>query len=197
MPRGKLILVRHGETAANVLRVFADDEIPLTETGILQAGQVAQQLAREFSPDVLVSSHFARARQTSEIIGRILGLAPEAITGIHERDFGDLKGHPYARMAEAPHSAEPLESVGRRAVAAIEVLRERYPCHEIVVVTHGAVIQSICAHITGVWSEASVPPNCGLVVVEFDAAGWGATVLSGEWEQITQASSSVPDKPRS
>jgi probable phosphoglycerate mutase len=192
---GKLILVRHGETAANLRRVFADsDDIPLTDTGCLQSEQVAQRLAREFRPDVLVSSHFARARQTSEIIGRVLGLTPEAIAGIHERNFGDLRGHPYARLAEAPHSAETPDSVRRRAIAAINALRERYPAHEIVVVSHGAVIQSICAHITGVWSEASVPPNCGLVVIEYDDRGWHTPLLSGEWDQITRASSSVPDR---
>lgn len=186
MPRGKLILVRHGETAANLRRVFADsDDIPLTESGILQAEQLARRLMREFRPDVLVSSHFRRARQTSEIIGRVLGLTPEHITGIHERDFGNLKGHPYMRLGEAPHLAEPLEAVRARAIAAIEILRERWPAREIVVVSHGAVIQSICAHITGIWSEASVPPNCGLVVIEYDARGWRAPVLSGDWDQIT------------
>lgn len=198
MLRGRLILVRHGETAANVRRVFADsDDIPLTEAGRLQSEQLAQRLAREFRPDVLVSSQFARARETCEIIGRVLGLAPEAIAGVHERDFGDLRGHPYVRLGEAPHLAEPLETVRARAIAAIDALRERYPAHEIVVVCHGAVIQSICAHITGVWSEESVPPNCGVVVIEYDARGWHAPVLSGDWERITQASSSVPDTRQS
>lgn len=198
MLRGKLILVRHGETEANVRRVFAgSDDIPLTEAGRLQSEELAQRLAREFRPDVLVSSHFLRARQTSEIIGRVLGLTPEPIAGIHERDFGELRGHPWARLGEAPHLAEPLEMVRARAMAAIEALRERYPGREIVLVSHGGVIQSICAHITGVWSEASVPPNCGLVVIEYDSRGWRAPVLSGEWQKITQASSSIPDKPRS
>lgn len=195
--RGKLILVRHGETAANVRRVFADsDDIPLTETGILQAAQLAERLAREFRPHVLVSSQFLRARQTGEIIGRVLGLTPEHVSGIHERDFGDLKGHPYARLGEAPHSAEALESVRLRAIAAIEGLRERYPAHEVIVVSHGAVIQSICAHISGVWSEESVPPNCGLVVIEYDVRCWHAPVRYCEWDPIT-TSSSIPDKPQS
>ena len=198
MPRGKLILVRHGETSANVRRVFADsDDIPLTAAGVAQSEQLAQRIAREFRPHVLVSSHFLRARQTSEIIGRVLGLSPEVIAGIHERDFGDLKGQPYARLGEALHLAEALESVRARVMAAIEALRARYPAHEIIVVSHGAVIQSICAHITGVWTEESVPPNCGLVVIEHDARGWHMPERSGEWDQITRASLSVPDTPQS
>jgi hypothetical protein len=132
MPSGRLILVRHGETIANQQRVFAADDTPLSETGRWQSEQVAQRLAREFKPDVLVSSHFLRSRQTSEIIGRVLGLTPEPISGIHERDLGAPKGLPYERFAEAPDAAETIDSVTRRAMAALEALRECYPAHEIV-----------------------------------------------------------------
>lgn len=196
---GRLILVRHGETEANLRRVFADsDDIPLTEAGRRQAEQLALRLAREFTPRVLVASHFRRARETSEIIGRALGLAPESIPGIHERDFGSLKGLPYERLATADQSVESLESVRRRAITAIEALRLRYPAHEIVLVSHGGVIQAICAHITGVWTEESVPPNCGLVIIEYDADRWQAPIKSGDWDRITQASSPlIPDRPRS
>ena len=43
-------------------------------------------------------------------------------------------------------------------MAAIEALRERYPAHEVVVVSHGGVMQSICVDITGMWSE-DYPPS--------------------------------------
>jgi len=81
-------------------------------------------------------------------------------------------------------SAETIESVTGRAMAAIEALRERYPAREIVVVCHGAVIQSICAYTTGVWSKDH-PPNCGLVTIEYDAQGWRAPVKSGNWSPLT------------
>lgn len=196
---GKIILVRHGETAANLHRVFADsDDIPLTDTGRRQAEQLALRLAREFTPHLLVSSHFRRARETSEIIGRALGLTPEPIAGIHERNFGNLKGLPYARLSVADRSVESLESVRSRAIAALEALRVRCPAHQIVIVSHGAVIQAICAHITGVWTEESVPPNCGLVIIPYDAESWKPPVKSGDWDRITQvSSSSTPGKLRS
>jgi broad specificity phosphatase PhoE len=127
MPSGRLILVRHGETSANQRRVFADDDIPLSETGRRQSEQLAQRLAREFKPNVLVSSHLLRAQQTSEIIGRVLGLTAEPISGLHERYLGALKGLPYEWLAEAPDSAETIDSVTRRAMAAIEALRDRSP----------------------------------------------------------------------
>jgi broad specificity phosphatase PhoE len=48
MPSGRLILVRHGGAIANRRRVFADDDIALSETGRRQSEQLAQRLAREF-----------------------------------------------------------------------------------------------------------------------------------------------------
>jgi broad specificity phosphatase PhoE len=187
---GRVILVRHGETEANLRRCFADsDDIPLTDAGRLQAHELALRLAREFRPEVLVSSTFLRARQTSEIIGRVLGLEMETIQGIQERDFGCLKGQPYKRLGESmsrdglddpasrvrtwrPAGGESLEDVRRRSIQAIEVLCDRYPGREIIIVSHGAVIQAVCAHITGEWSDASVPPNCGVVTVDYDAQSW-------------------------
>lgn len=185
---GKIVLVRHGETEANLLGSFADsDDIPLTDAGRIQSRELAFRLSREFCPEVLVSSHFLRARQTSEIIGRVLGLATETVHGIHERDFGSLKGQPYSRLGEAasPPGVESLDQVRRRAIAAIEALRVRYPGREIVIVSHGAVIQAVRAHVTGVWDESSVPPNCGIVTL----CDW--TVC--DWD-VKRPSSSVPDR---
>src|SRR5665213_2211662 len=179
---GRIILVRHGETEANRLRRFAESgDIPLNALGRRQAEDLALRLAREFRPELLFSSAFLRARQTSEIIGGVLNLETEVIAGIHERDFGCLHGHPYERMGEmmladvtydpakpwtwTPPQGEHTDDVRRRSIAALDAMRVRHS-GEILVVCHGAVIQAICGHITGRWSESSVPPNCGFVVVE-------------------------------
>lgn len=194
----KFILVRHGETEANRRRCFADsDEIPLTETGRVQARGLAARLAREYRPEMLFSSEFARARETGEIIGEVLGLLPESIPGIHERNFGFLKGHPYDRMGEAmkggpsepwlwtPAGGESLDDVRRRAIAALDGTRTRHAAaDEIVIVCHGAVIQAVCAHITGEWSESFVPPNCGVVEIGHTPEGWQRPVVSDEWEGL-------------
>jgi probable phosphoglycerate mutase len=191
---GKIILVRHGETEANRRRCFGESEdIPLTETGQRQAREIAVRLSREFRPQALVSSAFLRARQTSEIIAQVLGLATETVPGLHERDFGGLKGHPYERLAEMmardadppaqpwlwrPAGGESLDDVRLRAMGAIETVRTRYPGQEIVVVCHGAVIQAVCAHVTGEWAGASVPPNCGIVAIRYEAQRWVVPILS-------------------
>ena len=196
-PAGRLILARHGETEANRLRRFAEsNEVPLTDAGREQARALAARLAADFRPCALVSSPFLRARQTAQIIGSALGLPVEVLAGLHERDFGSLKGHPYERMGEmmladpayrlsqpwlwAPEGGESLQDVQRRAIAAIEGL----PPGETVVVCHGAVIQAVCAHITREWRQSFVPPNCGFVVIGRTAAGWEHPVMSETWEDL-------------
>ncbi len=195
--RGRIILVRHGETEANLRRCFAEsDEIPLTDAGRVQARQIAEQLAREFHPAVVVSSPFLRARQTAAIIANALGLTAEAVAGIHERNFGCLRGHPYERLGEMmtapifsdpaqrrvwkPEGGESLEDVRQRAIAALESLRARYVGQEVVVVCHGAVIRAICAHITGDWDETYVIGNCAIAVIEYAGSDWKHPVVPGE-----------------
>jgi broad specificity phosphatase PhoE len=178
---GRIILVRHGETDANRAECFAaSDEIPLTDAGRRQALEVARRLEAEFRPRHLLSSPFARARETSEIIAGALAVEIEILEGIHERNFGCLKGHPYARMAEmmagdpacdfnepwtwSPPGGESLEDVRRRAVGVLEEVRNRQG--DVVVVCHGAVMQAIAAHLRGSWNEVSIPGNCGILVIE-------------------------------
>ena len=180
--------MRHGETEANRAERFAEsDEIPLTAAGRRQAREVARRLAADFRPRHLLSSPFTRARETSEIIAATLRLEVEILEGIHERNFGCLKGHPYARMREmmagdpacdsnrtwtwSPAGGESLEDVRRRAVAVLDEVSRRHADRDVVVVCHGAVIQAIAAHLTGNWSEAAIPGNCGIFVVEADRIG--------------------------
>jgi uncharacterized phosphatase len=196
---GKIILVRHGETDANRQRCFAGSrKVPLTDAGCRQAHELARYLATNFRPNVLVSSEYLRAWQTGEIIARSLNLKTEALAGIHERDFGCLKGHPYGRMGEmmsldarfdaartwmwSPPGGESLHDVQRRAITALDLLRARYPEQEVIVVSHGAVIQSVCAHITGEWNERFVPPNCGIVAIGHESQKWKQPVMTGGWE---------------
>jgi broad specificity phosphatase PhoE len=196
--RGRIVLVRHGETEANRLRCFGEDDVSLTDVGRAQALELAQRLAREFRPDYLLTSEFLRARQTCEILASVLNLHPEAVPGLHERDFGCLRGQPYHRLGELmslgglpaepwlwrPPGGESLDDVRLRAVAAIESLRRRYPDMELVIVCHGAVMLAVCAHITGEWSEAAVPQNCGIVLLSWDAGGWQPPVTPDCWESL-------------
>ena len=106
-----LYLLRHGESAANVKRVFAALRIdpPLSEAGIQQATAQTESLKGiEFS--AIYTSHLLRARQTAEIVGQQCGLEPIVSEALHEVDVGILDG----KDQEAPQNWEDFMSVVRR-----------------------------------------------------------------------------------
>ncbi len=182
---GKFIMVRHGESEGNRERRFTlSSEVGLTELGVQQAHEAAGTIARLFKPQVVVSSPFRRARQTSEIIARELSLPVETVHDLHERDLGCLKGHSYDDLRAVvlkdrsydpargwswrPEGGESYEDVRERVMAAIDGLLRSYPHQEVVIVSHGGVMLSVWAHITGQWHGAHLPPNCGIVLIEHD-----------------------------
>lgn len=183
--RGKFIMVRHGESEGNRDRRFTiSTDTPLTDRGRQQARRVGRRITQLFRPEVIVSSPFARARQTSEILAEELRLPIEIVHDLHERDLGCLKGQSYEALRELvrtdpgydptngwawrPEGGESYEDVRLRVIVAIEELRQRYAGREIVVVSHGGVMLSVWAHIAGAWHGAHLPPNCGIVLVEHD-----------------------------
>ena len=182
---GKLIMVRHGESEGNRDRRFTSSpEVPLTELGREQARAAARRIAKRFTPERIISSPYRRARQTSDIIAGELGLPIEVMHNLHERDLGVLKGQSYDLLRDLagqdsgydpkrgwlwrPAGGESYEDVRRRVIVAIDEIRRRYPTAELVVVSHGGVMLSLWAHLTGAWEAAHLPPNCGIVLIEHE-----------------------------
>lgn len=179
------ILVRHGESEANRDGCFAvSGDVPLTELGCQQAREAAAEIARAFNPQRIISSTFARARQSAEIISAILQLPLEIVDGIQERDLGALKGRPWHEHAALtaadpqydreqewlwrPPGGESYEDVRLRVMPVLESIRSRYPDEELVIVSHGAVMRAIWSNLTGEWINSFIPKNCALLVIPHD-----------------------------
>ncbi len=183
---GKLILVRHGESEGNVTRIFTTTPmtLALTELGRLQARQAAERIRSVASPRIVIASPYVRARDTGIIIARQLTLPFEIREGLHERETGEFAGKPYESILQAPdydHSrpwrwvppgGESYEHVRDRVGPILDELVARFPGDDVVVVSHGGVMVSMWAHITGDWEGAHVPANCGIVVVEHRNGGY-------------------------
>lgn len=65
--------IRHGETEKNLRRIHQGPEEPLTERGRAQVRDAIAFL-QEQDIDTLVSSNYARAKETADMIGTVLGL---------------------------------------------------------------------------------------------------------------------------
>ena len=96
-----IFLIRHGETAGNRDRIIQVPETPLSDRGLAQAARLGRRLAREPIAEIW-SSHLRRAHQTAEAIERTTGVALALHPDLEERNFGDLRGTPYAELRVDP-----------------------------------------------------------------------------------------------
>jgi len=179
---GKLIMVRHGESEGNAIRRFTTSgDAKITELGRRQAHEAALRIKLKFQPTLVIASTFARARETGRIIAVELGIPIEFEAEFREQSLGDLAGQPYESIANDPTfdprrpwvwrapGGESHEDVLRRVAPVLDRVAGQFPNEEIVIVSHGGVMRSVWAHVTGKWENAHVPPNCGIVLIEHES----------------------------
>src|SRR5659263_454488 len=117
----RLLLVRHGQTTANVAGLLDTDEpgAGLTDLGLEQAGALPEVL-RDESIEVLYASTLVRTQQTAAPLASFLGLEVRVREGLREVRAGTLEmlgddasvetylsprlgpGHPHVDVARAP-----------------------------------------------------------------------------------------------
>ncbi len=146
-----ILLVRHGETAGNALRVLQRPDAALNERGVRQAERLAKRLFDDGFVHV-VCSDLLRARMTAAPLAVRSGIAVEESHLLQERNFGDLRGVPYAELTEnpfgpdfAPPNGEDWPAFHARAAEAFEfiVSTRRRVKGPLVVVTHGLVCRAL------------------------------------------------------
>ncbi|MHC4423816.1 MAG: histidine phosphatase family protein, partial [Planctomycetota bacterium] len=88
-----LYLLRHGESAANVERIFAARRInpPLSAIGREQIKRQSKTLA-SIGFDACYTSPLLRAKQSAEILGQEIGLQFIETEALMEVDVGTLDG---------------------------------------------------------------------------------------------------------
>ncbi|MCK0439112.1 histidine phosphatase family protein [Gordonia alkaliphila] len=192
----RLFLVRHGETTANVLQQL-DTALPgahLTDFGARQGIRFGldNPLA---APAVLLSSVANRAQQTAELIASAWDTDTAAIDDVHEVQVGDLEGRSdraaHEQFRDVVHAwhhgdldarlpgGESLEMLRDRYVPvldrlATENLRIEQP-RDVYVVSHGAAIRLVAAHLAGVDPEFAMRNhlrNTDSVELELTGEGW-------------------------
>jgi broad specificity phosphatase PhoE len=92
-----LYLVRHGETKLNHDNDTSQDrirgwsDVPLTDKGRKEAKVAAAKL-KPHGIEVICCSDLSRAKETAEIIGKILGIKPTPSKKLRPWNLGDLTG---------------------------------------------------------------------------------------------------------
>jgi probable phosphoglycerate mutase len=162
----RLYFVRHGQSQANVDRVFAgQSDTPLTSLGRQQAEQAGSQ-AKILGIDHIISSPLSRAHDTAKIIAGIIGYPVGAIELnrlLMERGFGSATGQSWdieGDVADRFANVETMDSVAARASLAYQYIRQ-LPYETILVVGHGTFWQKfyLAIHPDSVVTAADEPAN--------------------------------------
>jgi broad specificity phosphatase PhoE len=172
VPRGILVLVRHGETEWSAAgRHTGRTDVPLTETGERQAAAIGALLGKVLAGRQVVlslTSPLTRARRTAELAG--LEATPEP--ALHELEYGEYEGLTTAAIrvsgnpgwtvwtGEIPHGETPERATPRidvligRVCAALATAAHDDPPPAAVLVGHGHLLRALAARWVGLPATA-------------------------------------------
>lgn len=187
----RLILVRHGQSEANLLGIGAGQlDYPLTELGRAQAEAVADALTERYTIDRIYSSDLRRAVDTAKPTAERLGLPIQTDRRLREIDTGEWAGLPFTVRAERyPEEVrrmredysqmrfpggESIPEVYRRVVCcALEIL-EHNDGKCVLITAHAGALRTFAAYVHG-FSEDEVGrspaggENASIQIYDYDS----------------------------
>lgn len=159
-----LILLRHGQTAANAAGLLQGRvDHPLDETGLRQAQWSAEHLNRLHPGARVISSPLTRARQTAAALGAPVEIDERFI----ELDYGGFDGLAVgdvppevwsqwrADPSFRPPGGETLIELHERVEAALADISDAARDGDVIVVSHVSPIKSAVTWTLGVGPEAT------------------------------------------
>jgi broad specificity phosphatase PhoE len=179
------MLVRHGQSTWNrEHRIQGQLDPPLSAAGRRQAELVGRRMAGR-RIEGFYASDLKRAWETAQAIASVIGLHPEPAPGLREIYLGEWEGlrteelaqrfpNAWARWNEEPDwdlvpGGEGAMRFETRVAAALDAIFERHGHGDILVVTHGGVIQVALHRVVGRPSHGLFPfkiQNASISVIE-------------------------------
>jgi len=183
-----IFLIRHGETLGNASRTVQLPDNPLSPRGIAQAERLARRLEGKGIASIL-SSNLARAVTTADHLRRITGAPVRHHPLLQERNFGDIRGTPYAELGfdmfapgYAPPHGESWEVFHARVDRAWVLVQQAAAAAKgnLAVVTHGLVCRSLAGRHLILPDGQEAPErweNTALTIIDYPAP-WRVRLLN-------------------
>ena len=184
-----LLLVRHGESTANLQRRFAGNwDADLTPRGHAQAELTAKYITENYKVDAIYSSDLRRARETARHIADRQGLTLQLHKGLREISAGAWDGQPFEKIeADFPEdhrvwkndignarctNGEAVAEMADRVLAAVTEIALQNDGKTVVMVCHATPIRAMRC----LWQ--------GLAITDMQQVPWvtNASVTSGTFD---------------
>lgn len=156
----RLILIRHGQSQANTLSVFAGQtDSPLTELGMEQAERTAAYVAENYEIAAVYSSDLCRASAVGEKVAEKAGVPLTLDADLREIHAGLWEGCPFSQLAQrfdayqvwltnigraACDEGETVAQLQNRFLAALRRIAGSHPGKTVAIATHATPIRTLC-----------------------------------------------------
>lgn len=205
-----IYFVRHGQSEANVKRVFAGSwDAPLTALGKEQAACTAAYLADK-PISVVYASDLRRAADTGAAVSAVKGVPLHTTNRLREIQAGDWEGKSFDELQQDAAYAVWMRTIGlarctggesvaelqQRIKAVVDEIVRRHPNESVCIATHATPIRVM----EGVWTNTPLEllhtvswvSNASVTVAEYDDTGVGRLICSDIHDHLGQLSSSLP-----
>ncbi len=188
-----LLLIRHGQSEANLSRVFAGNyDAPLTELGHRQAEKTAEFIAENYKVDCVYASDLIRAFETGKTVANALNLPITPNVRLREIRAGEWEALPfddivikfpeeYKKWKEdignsSCPNGESVKMLGERVMAALIAIAEENNGKTVVIATHATPIrasQTLIEH-GNLASMRDIPwvSNASVTEIIYDNGKW-------------------------
>jgi broad specificity phosphatase PhoE len=189
----RLILVRHGQTDANLNRLLqGQSDGVLNATGLQQAEALAKH-QKDFPIDQIISSPLRRAQDTAAAIARYHHLDVKTTILIREWNCGLLDGLPAEifrkKLQESagplslfrPEGGETLLEVRQRAADFLSDLIANYQDQTVLVCTHGDFMRALMSLLQQIEIEQASGiyfENASYSILESENGRWNLVAFN-------------------
>ncbi|MCG7344884.1 histidine phosphatase family protein [Sporosarcina sp. ACRSL] len=154
----EILIIRHGQSEADLLDVHEGRaDFPLTELGEAQARKMAMSVAKQYPPEIILSSTLKRASGTARILQEAIGCEIRFYDDLRERNNGVLAGMPRKEAAikyPLPKGGRPLHIPIQDGESELEfryraerifqeILYDYREYQRIAIVSHGGMISNL------------------------------------------------------
>ena len=181
----QIYVARHGQTEWNVLcKVCGRTDIPLTDIGLEQAAQLAEETAK-YDIDLIIASPMLRAQQTAGAIAQRCGLEILTDDRLIEQDYGACEGldrfdpmflNCKRNFPTRYPGGESMLDLACRVYGFLDELPMRCPGKNILLVCHGGVMRAIRTYFEDMTNEAYFNYSADNAKLEVYQYGLGRSV---------------------
>ena len=188
-----LLLIRHGQSRANLERVFAGNyDAPLTQLGFKQAEKTAEFITENYKVDCVYASDLIRAFETGKTVANALNLPITPNDGLREIRAGKWEALPFDDIVikfpeeykkwkeDIGHSScptgETVKELAERVMATLTAIAEENDGKTVVIATHATPIRvsQTLIEYGNLASMKNIPwvSNASVTEIIYDSGRW-------------------------